>query len=63
MTDPNAVGIEGAINGAISTIEGDITTSPNNIAINIYFTGTNTGLGGSENQHLHRFVFRLLQRL
>ena len=46
-TDPGAAGIEGAIDGAISTIEGDIT-SPNNIAVNIYFTETSTGLGGSE---------------
>jgi hypothetical protein len=46
-SDPGAVAIEGAINGAISTIEGDIA-SPNNIAVNLYFTETNTGLGGSE---------------
>jgi len=43
--DPNAAAIEGAINGAISTLESDIA-SPNNIAVDIYFT-EGGGLGGS----------------
>jgi hypothetical protein len=42
----DAAGIEGAIDGAISTIEGDIT-SPNNIAVNIDFTNMTGGLGES----------------
>ena len=44
--DANAAGIEGAINAAITALEGDIT-SPNNIAVNIYFQETNSGLGES----------------
>ncbi len=46
-SDPSAAAIEGAINGAITTLEGDIA-SPNNIAVNLYFTETNSGLGGSD---------------
>jgi hypothetical protein len=45
-SDPGAAGIESAINGAISTIEGDIT-SPNNINVQIYFTEVSSGLGQS----------------
>jgi hypothetical protein len=43
--DPGAAGIEGAINAAIATVEGDIT-SPNNLTVAIYFT-EGGGLGGS----------------
>ena len=45
-SDPGAAGIEGAINGAIAAIEGDIT-SPHNLTVNIYFTEMNSGLGES----------------
>jgi len=45
--DANVLAIEGAIDAAITTIEGDIT-SPNNIAVHIYFTEMSTGLGQSE---------------
>jgi PEP-CTERM motif len=46
QNDLGAGGIEAAINGAITAIEGDIT-SPNNITVKIYFTETNSGLGDS----------------
>lgn len=46
-TDPGATGIEGAINGAISNIEADIT-SPHNLTVSIYFTEMSTGLGESD---------------
>jgi hypothetical protein len=41
-----AAAIEGAINGAIASIEADIT-SPNNLAVSIYFTSMTSGLGES----------------
>jgi hypothetical protein len=45
-SDPGAAGIEGTINAAIATLEGDIT-SPNNIAVSLYFTEMSGGLGES----------------